>query len=355
MAYRADRGAGPRAQVVRKLIGRAADGPRTFRLLRDVDVLLVPGTGVLETQLMAKPWGLPYWLFLAAASCRARGGRVALVGVGAEPAAHPVTRRLFASIVRLATYVSVRDEASQEVVRSWGRTVPVTPDPAFALPVPPCPAARPGHVVIGVMAYEGDPADPGRGPHVVTAYAERMGEVVARLADAGRTVVLVAGDVHDLGLAEDVVRRAAARSAAAPGAVRASHAGTLEELMVELARAEVAVVSRFHNLIAALKVGRPVVSLSYAGKSDRMLEEFGLAGYAQPIDSFDVDLLLEQVDRCRAEGSRLEVTAKEVLHRYDEALEEQRRHLVEVLGAPRRRGARWPGWQRRGGSRPARR
>lgn len=351
MAHRADRGVGGPAQVARKVLGRLVDVPRTFALLRDVDVLVVPGTGVLETQLMARPWGLPYWLLLATASCRIRGGQVALVSVGAEPAAHPVTRLLFRSIVRLASYVSVRDEASAEVVRSWGREVPVTPDLAFALPVPACPEVRPGHVAIGVMAYEGDPADPQRGPQVVDAYRERMAEVVARLAQAGRSVVLVAGDLQDLGLAEDVLDRAATRSPEVPGSVRVSAAGTLEELMVELAQAEVCVVSRFHNLIASLKVARPTVSLSYAGKSDRLLEEFGLDGHAQPIESFDVDRLLGQLDTCRAEASRLQVTAEGVLRRYEADLERQHRHLVDVLDPGRlpaapAGGRRWPGARR---------
>ncbi|MCD6639296.1 MAG: polysaccharide pyruvyl transferase family protein, partial [Nocardioides sp.] len=118
MAYRAARGGSGVRETLRKVVGRVVDVPRGWRLVRDVDVLVVPGTGVLETQLMARPWGLPYWMFLATAACRARGGRVALVGVGAEPASHPVTRLLFRSTVRMATHVSVRDEASRDVVRS---------------------------------------------------------------------------------------------------------------------------------------------------------------------------------------------------------------------------------------------
>jgi polysaccharide pyruvyl transferase WcaK-like protein len=60
---------------------------------------------------------------------------VALVGVGAEPAHHPLTRLLFTGTARLATSISVRDEPSRGVLRSWGvtRPVDVTPDVAFAL------------------------------------------------------------------------------------------------------------------------------------------------------------------------------------------------------------------------------
>ena len=89
MAYRAAPGSSGLRVRATKAASRLWDVPRTFRLMRDVDVLVVPGTGVLETQLVAQPWGLPYWLFLAALSCRLRGRRVALVSVGAEPAAAP--------------------------------------------------------------------------------------------------------------------------------------------------------------------------------------------------------------------------------------------------------------------------
>lgn len=354
MTHRGHQGRADLPELLRKVLGRVADPLRTLWLLREVDVLVVPGTGVLETQLMARPWGLPYWLFLATAACRARGGRVALVSVGAEDAAHPVTRLLFRSTVHLASYVSVRDEASRDVVRSWGRSVPVVPDLAFALPLPDCPPVRPGHVAIGVMAYEGDPQDRGRGPHVVETYAERMAEAVGRLVKTGRSVVLVAGDVADVALAEDIWHRATSRCGTASELVRVSSATTLEELMVELAQAEVTVVSRYHNLIAALKVARPTVSLSYAGKNGRLLEQFGLGEYVQPIDSFDVEVLLEQIERCRTEGPSLVVTAKEVLRRYDDELESDLQCLAVQLVVGRQKG-RGPRRRRRGGLRRARR
>ncbi len=72
--------------------------------------------------------------------------------------------------------------------------------------------------------------------------------------------------------------------------------------MAEMGRAEVVVASRYHNVIAALRVGVPVVSLGYAGKNAVLLERFGLDGLDQPIDSFDPDLLARQVTRARGLG-----------------------------------------------------
>lgn len=337
MWHRGDPAAPARRETARKLLGRLVDLPRTVRMVRRVDVLVVPGTGVLETRLMDRPWGLPYWLFVATLACRVLGRPVALVGVGAEPARHRLTRLLFTGIVRLATWVSVRDEHSREVVRSWGRRGPVTvvPDLAFALPVPDrVPVVR-GHVVVGVMAYEGAPGAPDRGPDVVRGYAARMSEAVGRLVAEGRTVSLVVGDLADLPLAEDIRDTAARGLPGATGRVTVCRAATLEDLMAEMARAEVAVVSRFHNLVCALLAGTPVVSLSYADKSARLLEQVGLARFVQPMEDFDVDRLLDDLDLARAARPALDVVMKEVLGRYADDLADQLRRLSDqVLGPP---------------------
>jgi len=172
MAYRAAPDThGPVTTAV-KALSRLWDIPRTFRLMRDVDVLVVPGTGVLETKLVSTPWGLPYWLFLASLSCRLRRRKVALVSVGAEYATHPVTRRLYRWTVALSHYCSFRDEESREAARAMGvrgRLGKVFPDLAFALPTPQDRAERPGHVVIGVMAYDGAAPDIQNKDYLTTA------------------------------------------------------------------------------------------------------------------------------------------------------------------------------------------
>jgi polysaccharide pyruvyl transferase WcaK-like protein len=354
MYHRATPGAAKAGEMARKIVGRVLDVPRTWHLMGDVDVLVVPGTGVLETQLMARPWGLPYWLFVATLSCRLRGRRVALVSVGAEPSRHAGTRLLFRWTVRLASWPSVRDEGSRRVLRSWGMRQPirVTPDLAFALPVPDGGPVRPGHVVIGVMAYQGDPADPERGPHVVLGYANRMAEVVSQLAEAGRSVAMVVGDVADLALARDIRATAVQRTPAARDLVTVSRATTLAGLMTEMAQAEVAVVSRFHNLVCALKLTRPTVSLSYAGKSARLLQEFGLGEFVQPMESFDVDLLLQQIDRSVEQQPSLELVMKGVLRRYEDDLADQFRQLGDEVIAPVPNRRKRPRRPRRGGFLP---
>jgi polysaccharide pyruvyl transferase WcaK-like protein len=340
MWHRGDPSAPVVTETVRKVLGRLIDIPRTWRALDDIDVLVVPGTGVLETRLMARPWGMPYWLFITTALCRLRRRPTVLLSVGAEPAGHPLTRLLFAGTARLATRVSVRDESSRDVLRSWGiaDAVSVTPDVAFALPVPERRATRPGHVVVGVMTYEGHPDDPGRGPHVVREYASRMADAVGRLASTGHTVTLVVGDTADFTLAHGV-RAAVLRADPSLGdQVHVSAAATLEELVAEMMQAEVAVASRFHNLVGALLAGTPAVSLSYADKNGRLLAKMGLDGLDQPLESFDVDVLLAHLERARALQPAVDRAVSELVGQYADDLAAEFARICHEEVGERRRG-----------------
>ena len=194
------RATGDRSTQARKALGRLWDVPRTVGLVGRVDVLVVPGTGVLESRLMSTPWGLPYWMALAFTACRLRGRPTALVSVGAEPATRPATRLLMRQVIRSATPRDVprrclvagrpRSAWVRQVTRApWRRTSPSTCPTRSAI------AVGPGTSSIGVMTYWGAADDPGRGAGRRRGLRRlRMTEVVTRLLDAGRTVTFLVGD-----------------------------------------------------------------------------------------------------------------------------------------------------------------
>lgn len=49
------------------------------------------------------------------------------------------------------------------------------------------------------------------------------------------------------------------------------------------------VASRYHNLVAAVVAGIPVVSLGYGPKNDALLEQLEMPHWGHDIDSFSVD------------------------------------------------------------------
>ncbi len=310
-----------------KALSRIWDIPRTFVMMRAVDVLVVPGTGVFETSLIAQPWGEPYWLFLAVLSCRLRNRAVLLLSIGAEYTGHPVIRRLNNQVNRMSTYCSFRDAQSREAIRAMGGSDEpgeVVADLAFALETPTTAPIRSKRIVIGVMAYDGDPRSHDRPRHLRQEYGDKMTRLVGLLLDDGYAVTLTGGAEIDRAVATEIEHAVRSRPDRYPTEqVCVSAAVTLEEIMREMGKASVVVVSRYHNLICALAMCRPTVSLGYAEKSDNLMAEFGLGQFSQHIASFDVDSLLEQIRLVQQEHASVAPHMADTLRRFHQRLDEQ--------------------------------
>jgi polysaccharide pyruvyl transferase WcaK-like protein len=201
-------------------------------------------------------------------------------------------------VTRRAAYLSVRDqESARQIATLSGAAEPaVFADLAFDLPAPPDTTRLPGRAVVGVMRF-------GSSDDRVDAYRDKIAWVVRRLLDEGLSVRIVVGALTDVPVAEQICALARAETGCGDDRLALSPAATQREVMVEMARAEVAVASRYHNVIAALRVATPTVSLSYAGKNASVMARFGLAERDQPIDDFDAELVLRQTLEARATES----------------------------------------------------
>jgi polysaccharide pyruvyl transferase WcaK-like protein len=327
--------------VARKVFGKAADLVRMPRLLRRYDVVIVPGMGVFETTLELRPWGFPYALFLMSLSARMTGAKVAFVNVGANVAHERSLRWLFTGAARLSSYRSYRDAYSKDAMRQMGLDTSrddVGPDLAFALPEPPA-AEHPQRTVgLGVMAYRGTNADRDRAEEIYASYTAKIVEFARWLVDAGYRIRLVTGDPSDLSVVEavsDDLRRT--RPDLAEKQLISEPAESLGELMTQLAGVDLVVASRYHNVLSAVKLSKPTISISYGTKSDVLLEQMRLAEFRQSIQDLDVPRLIDQF---RALEARAATVVPAMLARnaeYVEALGRQLNVLSATLfGAERR-------------------
>lgn len=325
---------GSPAGSVRKLACRVLDIPRSLRLAGRADAVVVPGMGVFEETLGVRPWGLPYWLFLMSVACRLRGTQFAVVSVGVERPANLATRLLFRWTLSLATYRSYRDALSRDAAFMMGGTATgeIRPDVAFAIPRPDPVPVRAGHIAVGVMAYYGSRDDPVTGAETWERYVAAMGKFVGDLIDAGNTVTLLVGDRVDHDTAVAVADRTRqARPQLGADVLAVSSAASLAALMTEMSSAEAVVASRFHNVICALRLAKPTVSIAYAPKNDVLMQDFGLGSACQSLESLDVALLHRQLDEVRREHSRREAAMEATLERYDTELGAQFAVLDQVL------------------------
>ncbi|WP_327679367.1 polysaccharide pyruvyl transferase family protein [Streptomyces sp. NBC_00467] len=293
--------------IAGKALGKLVDAFRTAAWVRKHDVVIVPGMGVLEATLPLRPWGFPYSLFLLCATGRLFRTRIALVGVGATAIGDRPTRALVRRSARLATYRSYRDTQSRDAMRAMGVDTArdeVYPDLAFALPAPPAAgpdrlSVPPGPVCVGVMDFHGGNDDRARAEEIHRRYLDGTTRFVRALAEDGRPVRLLTGDECDAPVV------AAILDAVNSPLVTAAEAASLADLMKEMATAETVVATRYHNLICALKVGTPTLALSYAAKSDALMDRMGLDAYCHPAREVDADRLLEQFRELEKQSAEL--------------------------------------------------
>jgi polysaccharide pyruvyl transferase WcaK-like protein len=322
--------------VARKAFGKVADLVRMPRLLREYDVVIVPGMGVFETTLELRPWGWPYALFLMSLSARMAGTKTAFVNVGANAARERSLRWLFTGAARLASYRSYRDAYSRDAMRQMGLDTSgdeVYPDLAFALPEPaqPAPADESRRTVgLGVMAYHGTNADRARADEIYAAYTAKIVEFARWLVDQDYRIRLVTGDPSDQSVVEavqDDLRQT--RPDLVEERLINEPAESLGELMEQLAGTDVVVASRYHNVLSALKLSIPTISISYGTKSDLLMEQMRLAEFRQPIQGLDVARLIDQFRALEARAATVVPAMRERNAEYVEALERQ----YDVLSA----------------------
>ncbi len=282
---------------------RMANLCAAFVRVRGQDVLIVPGTGLLD-DYRDRPRGWPFMLLRWCLAARLNGVRVAFVGIGAGPILHPTSRRLMKWATQLCRFRSFRDQPSREFVRSLGVDVsqdPVVPDLAFGLPVgaspPPSDPGCPPTIGLGVMTYYGWVVGP-RDGDVYASYLQRLTRLAAALGRKGYAVRVLMGDASDEHVANDLIRALAGHEQQpAPDWLRFELATDIHDVLRQIETCDVVVAVRYHNIIAALLQERPAISLEYAGKNQAVLRTFGLGDFCHHIEDFEVDAVLADVER----------------------------------------------------------
>jgi polysaccharide pyruvyl transferase WcaK-like protein len=81
--------------------------------------------------------------------------------------------------------------------------------------------------------------------------------------------------------------------------------------MQAIAPAGAVVATRYHNVICALKLGKPTVALGYSPKFDTLMADMGMPGFSQPADSLDVDRLIGQFSELQSRSEPLRNSLRE--------------------------------------------
>jgi polysaccharide pyruvyl transferase WcaK-like protein len=337
----------PRARIggragalLEKAAGRATLWLHAVRHLRRLKVLIVPGMGVLD-DFAVSPLGWPHDILSWCLLGRLMGVKVIFASIGAGPIRHPLSRWFMKSAARAAHYRSYRDALSKAFMESIGFDAgddPIYPDIAFRLPAPAstCQQAprsgRPLTIGVGVMTYHGWHNNRTRGADIYAAYLEKMTEFLVWLLDRGHGVRLLMGDEVDRRAVDDLFRTVRSRRPdRAEGSMAFAPAHTLHDVMQQMADTDLVVATRYHNVVCALRMGKPTISIGYAEKNDVLLAEMGLGDYCQHIEDLDLERLKAQTMRLISDLPAISGRVVEAGARFQSRLREQEDLLASFI------------------------
>jgi polysaccharide pyruvyl transferase WcaK-like protein len=306
-------------------------GLDAFKTLKGADVLIIPGTGLLTDAFGLMAWG-PYNLFkwsLIAKICRCK---VLFVSVGAGPVYSALGKYFVKSALSLADYRSYRDNASLDYLKGIGFATNrdrIYPDLAFSLPqaVLPRDSDKRGKrsvVGLGLMLHAAMYRTVGPATVAYSAYLDCLVAFVRWLLARDYDVRLLVGEVSDRG-ASDEFKSLLKTSLGTydEGRIIDQPALSLEQLLPQIAATDIVVATRFHNILLALLLNKPVISISFHHKCASLMSEMGLSEYCHDINHMNADRLIEQFQDVERNAEKLKTVIRQKVEQSRKALDEQ--------------------------------
>jgi len=302
---------------------------RMLRVMARSDLFLVPGTGIV-TDAACGSLGWPYDMFKLTVLARFCGKRVVFLSVGAGPFRHRFGRWLIRRSLGLAHYRSYRDLDSKRRLEAIGfdtRHDAVYPDLVFGLSnarlAGRTDTQRPPIVALGLKDYAAPVA--AADAQGYRGYLGAMADFVTSLQAQGYAVRLIIGDAqYDTRVREDLIALLTARGAVAKAPLLLSDpVPTVEELLRQLRETEAVISPRFHNLVLALLLNKPVIALSDLPKVTALLVDLGLERFCLALEGLETEQLTSRFRQLQNETAELKPYIRDAVERYRHSVEDQ--------------------------------
>jgi polysaccharide pyruvyl transferase CsaB len=317
--------------------------------VRQSDLVIVGGGGLFQdywgvhpgTLLTAQHGGISYYAGPAVLAALARKP-VALYGLGFGPLESSHARRFTRGVCQAASFLSVRDAGSRDLLVSAGVSadaIRLSADPAFTLPVE---RLHPEDVLAGA-GIEARPPIVGVALRnwsvgVEPAFWER--EVAAALdlllERTGGTLLFLPFERSPWATGDDfdLAPRLRKRLRHSNRTASLTELRPPAEMAGLLAGCDLVLGMRLHSLIFAISGRVPLVGLSYDPKVRAILEASGLADFVEPVADVTATSLLSRMERALGHRAELEKTLAAAASSQKALAEEDLRALASLLARP---------------------
>ena len=298
------------------------------RIVKSLDLLIVCGGGQLTER--DGPWGFPYTIFKWVALARSAGVRSIFLNVGAGPLTQPLSKYFARRALATADYVSLRDEKSRDLLNRVGfrGKSSVYCDSAYSLELttvldrrPPEARSRP---IVGFapMPYPEPPIYPvERHQATYDAFIGKLADFASSLIGQSRALSLFGTDIGvDPGAIADLQTALLNNHGIHPSQYSVSPIKSVHDLLAAMSEVDFFVTCRFHGVIFAHLLNKPVLAIAYHPKVSDLMAELGLSEFCIDIREFDLNLLTDRF-------ASMVGNAEEIKHRMAASLARNRQQL----------------------------
>jgi polysaccharide pyruvyl transferase WcaK-like protein len=285
-------------KIPRAMWGEAAFLLNSLRLLRSFDVMVVSGGGQLTER--GGPWSFPYALYVWTLLARWAGVRTIFLNVGAGPLNHPLSKFFIPSALRRADYVSFRDEQSQRLLADLGFRGPshVLPDNVYGLEVIPrqAQAGTSDAPIVGINPMLFPFSDllryPANANSIQDELIDRMATFVSLLVGDSYSIQFFGSDIRS-DPAEIEHLRTVLRDRHHIALQEYASINSVDELLIRISGMDYVVTCRFHGVVFAHLLNKPVLAIAHHPKVTHLMSALGLSDYCVDMLTFSPHRLTE--------------------------------------------------------------
>jgi polysaccharide pyruvyl transferase WcaK-like protein len=301
---------------------------RSYSAIRPLDILIISGGGQLLDSWDGI-WGYPYTILKWVSLARLAGTKCYFLNVGAGPVRRRLSKLYIRRALRLADYVSFRDQKSKALAEEIGflGEAQVFPDCVYGLNVSTTYANRievRNEPLVGLspMAY----CDPRhywlQNPAAYDALVRKFVLFGAWLTERYRVTLFstdIWSDAQTLGEVDAALKREIIDT---DDAHLTTHEPIkdLESLLPVMSSMDYIITCRFHGVVFAHIMNIPVIAISHHPKVATLMANLGLSEYCLNIDTFDLELLKSTFIRMVADKAAIRARMAKAAALYEKQL-----------------------------------
>jgi len=272
---------------------------KSLDILRSFNLLIINGGGQL-TEAWGGPWKFPYTIFKWTLLARMAHVKCIVLNVGAGPLNHPISKYFVRHALLSRDYVSFRDEQSRALACDIGfkGKSDVFPDSAYGLDLTGLPTGRSGRekspiVGFAPMAYADPRVDQKSKPGTYADLIRTLGLFGSWLIEHDYSLSLFCSDI---GIDPPTIADLALMLREQSGAelaqrITAPRVKSIDDLLRAISLMDYVVTCRFHGVIFAHLLNKPVLALAHHPKVSTLMADLGLQQYCLDIRTCDADAL----------------------------------------------------------------